>query len=620
MNPTNTFTVTVNGSPLPRDLEGLVVSVYVDDSLNLPDMFAVTFRDPNRIVFDPRYGIEVGAKVTISVVSDAAPGGQKLISDAEITAMEAEHDPLGTLSVIRGLDQSHRLFRGNATEAYHNMSYSDVAGKVAQRNGLSPGQIDPTTAIHDLVSQVNVSDWQFLSGLAREVGYEVLASEGKLDFRKPEAASGAPASGTLASSDPLQLVLGENLLQFRCSVTSSQQVGEVKVRSWDPMQKREIVASAPAHASGAGLAVTPSTMAAKFGTPVHISSSTPYATQPECEAAAKAMAEDIAGSFVTLDGVALGNIKLKAGCAVSLGLVGKPFDGRYKLSTTRHQYDPDEGYTTRFTVSGRQDSTLLSLASSGNGTGGFASGKTMAGVVQGIVTNVKDPQKLCRVKVKFPWLSDSYESDWVRTLQVSAGNGYGSVVLPEVGDEVLVAFEQGDLRRPYLLGGLYNGVDKPPDGSVPIVDESSGKVNRRDLVSRTGHRLSFTEKTGGSDGILLKTGDDKYVLEMSKTNTKLTINADGTIEIEAKGAPGDLKITAVGNLDLKARKITMKADTGVQVDGGGGAVDLKGVQFNAEGTAAVAVKGATISVNANATAELKAGAMITVQGALVKIN
>ncbi len=620
MNPTHTFEVKIDGSPLPPDLEALVESVYVDDSLNLPDMFAVAFRDPDRTVFGSRYGIKIAAKVTISVVSDAAPAGINLIEDAEITALEAEFDPLGTISVMRGLDQAHRLFRGSTTEAYKNMSYSDVATKVAQRHGLSPGQIDSTSVVHDLISQVNASDWQFLSGLAREVGYEVLAASGKLDFRKPEKASGAPSSGTLQSSNPLQLVLGENLLRFRCSVTSANQVKDVHVRSWDPKQKREIVGTAPAQASGVGLSLGPSELAAKFGSPSHYSSTTPYGTQSECEHAAQALSEDIAGSFATFDGVAVGNVKLKAGSAVSLGLVGAPFDGRYKLTTTRHQYDPDQGYTTSFTVSGRQDSSLLRLASSGGSLNGSASGKPIAGVVQGIVTNAKDPEDGCRVKVKFPWLSDTYETDWVRTLQVSAGNGYGSVVVPEVGDEVLVAFEQGDLRRPYLLGGLYNGVDKPPAGTVKTIDESTGKANRRDFVSRTGHRLSFTEKVGESDGILLKTGNDKYILEMSNKATKLTLNADGTMEIEAKGAPGDIKIKAAGDLSIEARKVSIKGQTGVEIDGGSGNVQIKGIQINAEGTAAVAVKGANVSINANTTAELKGGAMVNVQGALVKVN
>lgn len=622
MNPTHSFEVSLDGSPLSASLEELLVSAYVETSLNLPDAFVLTFRDPSRVVFGSAGGIGIGKQVTIKLVSDANPQGEVLLQDAEVTALEAVHDQLGTLSVVRGLDQSHRLFRGRTTAAYKNMSYSDVAAKVAERNGLKAGTIDSTSVVHDLVSQVNCSDWDFLGGLAAEVGYEVMVSTGKLDFRKPQSASGAPGPGTLASTNPMQLTLGENLLSFRCAVTAAEQVQEVSVRSWDPKQKRELVGTSMARTSASHLDLTPAQLGGTFGSPKHVAASIPFATQSECEAAAAARAEDIGGASAAFDGVALGNIELKAGSAVSLGQVGKPFDGKYRLTSTRHHYDPDGGYTTYFTVSGKQNSTLLGLASGragGNGAGS-ASGRPIPGLVPAIVTNAKDPSNDCRVKVKFPWLDDSYESDWARTAQISAGNGYGAVFVPEVGDEVLVAFEQGDMRRPYVLAGLYNGVDKPPAGSIPTVDDSSGKVQRRDFFSRTHHRLSFTEKAGTDDGVLLETGDGKYVLALSKSGRKVTINADGTIEIECTGSPGDIKITAAGNLDLKARQVSIKADSGVQIDGGGGNVEIKGVQVKANGSAQVTVQGATISVNANATAELKGGAMVQIQGAIVKIN
>jgi phage protein D len=620
VNPANTFKVDVDGAPLSDDLASLLVSAYVDDSLNVPDMFVLTFSDPGKVVFE--HGpFAIGKKVTISVVSDAAPAGEKVISEAEITALEVEFDPGGTRSVVRGFDQTHRLFRGRHTEGYKNMSYSDVARKVAQRHGLATGTVDSTSVVHDLVSQANMSDWQFLSGLAREVGFEVVAAGGKLEFRKPTSPSSAPSSGDLAITDPHKLVLGDNLLRFRCSVSSAEQVKEVNVRSWDPAGKQVLVGNAQAHTSSVALAEDPGTLAGKFGSPVHTAVGTPFATQSECDAAAVALADEIGGSFASFDGIASGNLKLKAGGAVSLGLVGKPFDGRYKLTTTRHVYDPHDGYQTWFTVSGRQERSLGGLTSGAGGSAnGSASGRPIAGVVQAIVTNAKDPLNLCRVKVKFPWLSDTYESDWARTVQLSAGNGYGSVMMPEVGDEVLVAFEQGDLRRPYLLGGLYNGQDKPPTGAPDLIDSSSGKVNRRGFVSRTGHTLSFAEKEGTNDGILLKTGGDNYVIELSKKDQKVTINADGSIEIEAKGGPGAVKITASGDLDLKAKKISMKADSGVEIDGGAGNVDMKGVQVSAKGTAKLSMEAATISVNASATAELKGGAMVNVQGALVKIN
>src|SRR5919198_3698058 len=138
--PSNTFRIEVDGTALADDLAELIASAYVDDSLSLPDMFLLAFRDPGRDILQ-RTGIEIGKKITISVISDAAPGGDKLISNAEVTALEVEFEPAGTLAVVRGLDQAHRLFRGRRTESYLNATYSDIAKKVAQRAGLAVGKV-----------------------------------------------------------------------------------------------------------------------------------------------------------------------------------------------------------------------------------------------------------------------------------------------------------------------------------------------------------------------------------------------------------------------------------------------------------------------------------------------
>ena len=97
--PSNKDVIEVEGTVLDEAIEALLVSAFVDGSLNLPDMFVLTFRDPDRTVLE-RANIEIGKKVTISVVSDADPGGAKLISNAEVTALEAEFDPAGTLTTV----------------------------------------------------------------------------------------------------------------------------------------------------------------------------------------------------------------------------------------------------------------------------------------------------------------------------------------------------------------------------------------------------------------------------------------------------------------------------------------------------------------------------------------
>jgi hypothetical protein len=87
------------------------------------------------------------------------------------------------------------------------------------------------------------------------------------------------------------------------------------------------------------------------------------------------------------------------------------------------------------------------------------------GVVIGVVTNANDPEKNGRIKVRFPWLDDKHETDWIRIATMMAGSFRGSLFRPEVNDEVLVAFDHGDVRFPYVIGFLWNGQDQPPGGA-----------------------------------------------------------------------------------------------------------------------------------------------------------
>jgi phage protein D len=566
--PTSKFVIEVNGSPLSEAVDKTLVSVFVDDSLNLPDMFQLTFRDPARTAIADG-GFKMGALIGVRVFSDAVPGGEKLIT-GEITALEAEFDPGGTMTVIRGFDPSHRLFRGRITETYTNVTYSDVATKVARRAGLTIGKVDPATTVHKHVSQGNVTDWQFLKGMAAEIGYEVGCFDGKFEFRKPTRSTEGPQAGTLSTDDPLQLVLGTTLLRFRTTITSAEQVKEVNVRGWDMRQKKALVGTAPAETLTAAVGVKPTDLAAVFGNPSYIGVSTPYVTQAEVDGAAKALAEQIAGAFAEFEGVARGNPKLRAGKAVSLGLVAQPFDGRYTLTTTRHVYDPKDGYTVWFTVSGRQERSLLGLTSGGAGGNGSA-GPPIYGVAAALVTDVKDPDDLGRVKLKFPWLSDSYTTDWARLVQLGAGKARGSVMLPEVNDEVLVAFEQGDIRRPYVIGGLFNGVDKPTLGNG-LVDGSTGAVKRRGFISKKGHKLVFLDD-GAKSGVLLATADNGFRISLNETGTTIKVNSKGAVEIEAATK---VSIQAKSNVEVRAQgQMKLQAGAGLTIDGGP-SVEVKG--------------------------------------------
>ena len=203
--------------------------------------------------------------------------------------------------------------------------------------------------------------------------------------------------------------------------------------------------------------------------------------------------------------------KLRAGASVTIDALGEPFDGKYTITTSRHRFDPLTGYTTAFSVTGRRDRTLLGLASSGRG-------KAPPGIVIGQVSDAADPEKAGRVKLTFPWLSADYVSDWARSVQAGAGKDRGWQVVPEVGDEVLVAFEQGDYRQPMVIGGLFNGVDTMPRGPVDLVDGGTGRINRRSMVSRLGHRVDLVDASGKEGVRVSTTGREAQVDHGSQRN------------------------------------------------------------------------------------------------------
>ncbi|MGK7896335.1 MAG: phage baseplate assembly protein V [Xenococcus sp. (in: cyanobacteria)] len=178
------------------------------------------------------------------------------------------------------------------------------------------------------------------------------------------------------------------------------------------------------------------------------------------------------------------------------------------------------------------------------------------GVVVGIVTNNEDPEGLGRVKVQFPWLSDEDESNWVRIATPMAGTERGIYFLPEVDDEVLVVFEHGDLRFPYIIGSLWNGQDKPP------VTNDNGKNNLRVIKSRSGHVIRLNDEEGKETiEIIDKTKKNSIVIDTAANSITITADGDitlsaGTIKLEAQNieikSEADTKVEASAGMDLQA--------------------------------------------------------------------
>ncbi|MGE5113246.1 MAG: phage baseplate assembly protein V [Acidobacteriaceae bacterium] len=183
------------------------------------------------------------------------------------------------------------------------------------------------------------------------------------------------------------------------------------------------------------------------------------------------------------------------------------------------------------------------------------SGGYVKGVAIAVVTQNKDDESLCRVKVKFPW-HDTSESYWARLASPMAGDNRGLVMIPEVGDEVLVAFEREDLRFPHVLGVLRNGKEKSP-----FVNDD-GKNDIRIIQSRKKHYLKFDDGTQGivefahEKGRKITFDDNGFAVQDENGNVVKVDSNSGAMTIEAKGQL-NIKATSItiessGTLDLKA--------------------------------------------------------------------
>ncbi len=595
----------------------------VEDHLSLPDSFVLRFRDPRLetgyeggpSAFD-EYSLRIGSKVKISA-QPLGKGDPELLIEGEVTAIEGMYDARGGHIAIRGQDKYHRLHRGRKTEAYKQETDGGLVRAIAAEAGLSVGRVDdPSNVSYEEISRFNQTAAEFMGPIARAHDRElrvVTNGTAQLAYQSHgEASEGPDPVSELTEGPPPahELKYGNNLQSFSPRVASPQHK-QVQARGWDWDKKAGLISPTEqvigTNAELRNFGDDPASLAGKFGSSTYLHAG-PHDHQAEVDVIAATLAAQIGSTFAEADATILG-MPVRAGDAVSVDGVSEPFAGKWTVSSSRHVFD-STGYRTHLILSGAQDRTLYGLIAHASETGLAGGGSPINGVVVGIVTDINDPRKLGRVKVKFPWMSDgdtAYVSTWARVVQDGAGPDRGQVVLPEKDDEVLVAFFLGDPQYPYVLGGLYNGQDKADPGPFEVVD-SSGKMNWRGFISRGKHRLVFSDKEN-DEYIELSTKEKKYMLKLDQGKTQIeitsdgkititgkqdiTINGDANIKVEAKTnldekAGGNVKIEATGNLELKGAMVKIEAS---------GNLDVKGAMVNVQGSGPVAVKGTPIQLN-----------------------
>ncbi len=581
-----TVSVSVNGSPLSEAVFERLVEARVSLTIGSASRLELRLDDDDFKLVDGSTFV-IGAAVVVKISDET--GVQTPVFDGEITSVGIEQVG-GALHqlVIEAFDRSYLLSQKSQVKTYLKMKYSDIVSQIAGEVGLQATCTD-TTVVHDYILQQG-TDWAMLDEIAARTGMEWLVEGRKLLLRKRPTTAG------------LTVELGIDLIKFRARFSGASHVTAVKVRGWDSKTKQAIVgvaapasSSAPAGASSPG-GVSGFRSASKAG--AYVTAALSPTSQNEAQAAADAIAMRNASHELFARGEMLGNPKARIGERLTVNGVGTKMSGSYYLTTVEHIFGRGD-LITRFTAGGPQSEAIVDLL--GGQTpevGGWAS----RGLVTGLVTNINDPDGLNRVKVKFPSLSDQDESHWARLTSPMAGPGTGLVMMPRINDEVLVGFEQGDFRYPYVLGVLWNAADKPP------YSPADGKINDYALKTTAGHVMQFIEEDG-KEAIKFvhgKAADTKVVMEKEKV--QVWVQGDKMVEIKAGSATividkGDIKITAA-NIQIK----------------GTAAIKLEAPTIEIKATAQLKMEGATVDLKGTGPVNVESSAILGLKGSLTKIN
>ena len=585
--------VTLDGSPLKQDLYEILLDVRVMHDLHAPSMATLRLVDPFFDLLDSTT-FKLGAKLEVAFPSSA--GSDTTVFKGVVAAVGSEQGAGDRHElVVTAFDGSQVLTRTVAPISYQEMTVSDIVGKIAKTHGLSP-QVKDADAKLDYFLQVD-TDYMTLNELAARCGTEWWVDDTKLHFakRKVETAT--------------KLEWGDNLRRLSARFTAGGHVEEVTVRGWDPATQKAVVGTVKRSAIASGDTghdvpiQTDRVSQAKDLKGAITITELQVASAEEAKAIAQSRLADLTAGELRVRGEAYGTPAIAAGKTVEIAKAGKQMSGKFVITRVEHVFGVDRPLISRFEAGRMGPGGLADRLASADQT----DRQTRRMFAVGTVTNAKDPEKSGRVKVKLPMVSDKDESAWARVVTLGAGKSRGIEFMPDVGDEVVVAFLGNDPRFPVVLGSLWSKKYEPPLPE-PVKDD---KISERMIVAASGAKLSFTE--GGGDkskavvSLIHAVADTKLIMDKAgilieaKKDTKIVIKVgdsqvemkgDGTINIKGKA----ITIKADADLKLQGKNVSIKGDMGVKVDGGA-KLDLGPAGAKLESSAITSIKGAMVKLN-----------------------
>lgn len=589
-----------------------IARVSVEAQLGIPRMCEVEVKGGPKKIAD--FG---GSKSRIGqTISVFAYGLGDLTGDivfrGTIASRELRTDPgQGARMVLRAYDGGYEMMAARKTRSFKDSSYGEIAKKMAQDYSLDSlfgSDISTSGTTHPFVVQSNESDWDFLARLAREQGWVMFVRVyTQLTIGKTQLFFGPPKKATGYVTSDTKFKAGDRRLRsIRGSVISVGIPKSVAIPGWDD-RRGEVARGSDSIGSGdfqtANLKFKPSKRSGSV-----TSLETFAGTKARAERAAKGTATRIAGSSVDIDMIVRGNPLVKLNRLIQLTDLGD-VSGIHTVSGVVHVFDPSAGgFSTQILCTGLDDRSLGGLMGAGKPAEKFH------GVYPAIVSDIKDPQNLGRIKLSLPWLSKDYVTDWARIIQLGAGKDVGLQMLPRPKEEVVVAFENGQLDAPVIIGSVFGkSTGKIPNSQLV----RNGKPLITALTTKAGHQLIFDDDNESS-GITLqmKNGSACSVVMTDKGGITITTKGDRSVTIKSSQ---NVIVEAEKSAKVSANDVSIESKGPIKIQGKG-KLEVTAPHIAMAAQSSLKLSGMDVSIDARASLTMRASGATTVKGAVVKLN
>ncbi|CAN5613404.1 hypothetical protein BH11ACT8_BH11ACT8_21020 [soil metagenome] len=578
--------VSVEGRSLPRPWLDALTSIRIQRALGTVGRATLRFTDTQ---FKASDWYKLEAQVSIKQYDGPA------LFTGEVTGVAIEiaasHAPELVVTVD---DPMYKMARKTVSRTFLNQQYSAILSTLIRDHSLKPTiTVDGSQPEYTLQSG---TDLAFLDAVSRRTDTA---------WWYDPVDSSVHVAAPVAAAPVANLDIGvEGVGQLsRFSVrASTRNTDKVVVRGWDANQGQAVSGeSATLPSAESDLVKNYPGRGSSEPTSLVVTDLGPT-TPAEAKLLATSLARESRSDAVTAKGETALDGRLAPGVAVKVD--AKPSSGTYLISEVEHVYDR-RGSRTSFVAGSHRPSGLVDLLGGERPDPGFHMGNVLAA----IVVDVADETNQGRVKVRYPvpqGKGSDVVSNWARVVSLGGGPARGAVFIPEIDDEVLVAFEGGDTRRPVVLGGLFSESKGLPAGDGAI---KQAKVNFRRIASRTGNLIELSDEAG-KEHILIKHGKATHTIKVDKDDGLVITVANAPIKLT--NGKATLELAKNGDINLTGVKVTIKGSDSVTVES---TKDLK-----LKGTSGVAVEGLKVGVKASGTASVEATGPLTIKGATVAIN